>query len=500
MFRDRSRERIPDQTPEILLKEEEDDAETPMEAVKMTTSSADAARQETPSVSRAASRSPERVVVSRYTGDSQRSRRKESTRLGDAGLRSLFRAPRIDTVFKSGVSKVSGLLWRKDSVAPEPDSSSTTSDESDAEPRGRPNEMKKTHVKTGTKHFLDVMPPFQSSLDGRENNNGSRRGSLSIPLSRPTSRRSTRFELMRPPRIDIQNASPPSPGIPKVPEIEISDSDSRPDSAGDGVKDADTRLNAVLSLSPPSARRFSMGTGRGCRWSISEQSMAPDRVPISKREIARLRAHMLSSGVVAREISRRVNQPALLDSTDIKSKNNVPTVLGNRISWNEITELAPEDQRRELANRPISQAELFPITAHILGSYIQTSGQCWQSAAENFTTRTKTDLQQQIDTLRSRLALDLTSMTRGAADEADDASRDLVVGQRLKVKLVVDVIDKMLRRRRRRFRWVRRAGWLALEWLLVGFMWYVWFVVMIARIFLGIAKGAVRSVRWLLWL
>jgi hypothetical protein len=91
-------------------------------------------------------------------------------------------------------------------------------------------------------------------------------------------------------------------------------------------------------------------------------------------------------------------------------------------------------------------------------------------------------------------------MTQQATDEADEVNQDLVVGQRLKVKVVMDGMDKMLRRRRRRFRWVRRAGWLAVEWALVGFMWYVWFVVMIARVVLGVGKGVVRGVRWLLWL
>ncbi|GKT91564.1 UPF0183 domain-containing protein [Colletotrichum tofieldiae] len=91
-------------------------------------------------------------------------------------------------------------------------------------------------------------------------------------------------------------------------------------------------------------------------------------------------------------------------------------------------------------------------------------------------------------------------MTRAAADEADETSRDLTLGQRLKIKHTLDVIEKMLRRRRRRFRWVRRAMWLAVEWVLVGFMWYVWFVVMILRVFWGVGQGAVGAVRWLLWL
>jgi len=65
---------------------------------------------------------------------------------------------------------------------------------------------------------------------------------------------------------------------------------------------------------------------------------------------------------------------------------------------------------------------------------------------------------------------------------------------------VVDVIEKMLRRRRRRFRWVRRGMWLGVEWVLVGFMWYVWFVVMMLRAVLGIGTGTIKAVRWLLWL
>jgi hypothetical protein len=65
---------------------------------------------------------------------------------------------------------------------------------------------------------------------------------------------------------------------------------------------------------------------------------------------------------------------------------------------------------------------------------------------------------------------------------------------------VVDTIDNMLRKRRRRFRWVRRGLWLTVEWALVGAMWYVWFVVVIFRIFFGVGRGIWSGVRWLLWL
>ena len=57
-----------------------------------------------------------------------------------------------------------------------------------------------------------------------------------------------------------------------------------------------------------------------------------------------------------------------------------------------------------------------------------------------------------------------------------------------------------IRRRKRRFRWLRRGGWVLVEWLLVGVMWYVWFMVVLTRVVMGVGKGVVGSLRWLFWL
>lgn len=155
--------------------------------------------------------------------------------------------------------------------------------------------------------------------------------------------------------------------------------------------------------------------------------------------------------------------------------------------------------RANMLSRPTAQMEAYPLAARVLGSSARAAEDEWREEAESFAARGSLVLQERVEALRTRVR-DQSEMTRAAADEADEVSRDLVVGQRLKVKRVVDVMEKMLRRRRRRFRWLRRGGWLALEWALVGFMWYVWFVVMIARVIFGVGKGFVRGVRWLLWL
>jgi hypothetical protein len=166
--------------------------------------------------------------------------------------------------------------------------------------------------------------------------------------------------------------------------------------------------------------------------------------------------------------------------------------------WPSIAGLSSDPEA--LRQRGVSQADIFQIGAKILGSSIQRSGLQWQEAADKFVGETTPALQRRVEEVRTRITVDLSAMTRTAADEADETSRDLALGQRLKVKHVVDIMEKMLRRRRRRFRWVRRALWLTVEWVLVGFMWYVWFVVMILRLFWGVGQGALAAVRWLLWL
>lgn len=209
----------------------------------------------------------------------------------------------------------------------------------------------------------------------------------------------------------------------------------------------------------------------------------------------------MSSGVIAMEFSRRANQTMTLNANTPNASNTVLAVLGPKVAWPELAQLVPAEQRAELLAQPISQADVFPLTARVLGTAMHASRERWQGEAASFQHRTRAELiEGRIERLRQRVGLDLTAMARTAVEEADEVGGDVVDGQRRKVKAVMDVIDKLLQRRRRRFRWVRRAGWLVLEWLLVGFMWYVWFVVMIARIFLGVGKGVVSGVRWLLWL
>lgn len=515
IFRDRSRDRVAERHHDAVPGEIEGSAEIATKAALRISSTPDMGPDKASSQSRTNSIGPGPKVASRTTGDSHKSHRKSnSLRLVDpgAGLRSLFKGPRIDSVLKSGVSRVSDLFWKKDSEEEEEGSDSTASlsDDSDDEDRGR---RKATDSLSPTPslrnisihpkqegHFLDVMPAFipASEHKGRQ----SRSGSGSVPVSRTTSRRSTRFELLKPPRIDISAATDPPSEPNKDLMPDASDIATRLGCIAESLSHSDLLQQGPSRRSQISGHGLSAESVRNSgHFSISNQNLSSQSDPISRHEVARLRTLVLSSGIMAMEMARRANEPTTLTAETSCGTNHVLSALGNKVAWPEIAQLVSADQRRELLAQAVSQADLFPLTAHVLGTAIHSSRQRWQSEAESFKHRTRTELiNGRIEQLRQRVGLDLTAMTRTAAEEADEVGGDLVDGQRRKVKAVVDVIDKLLRRRRRRFRWVRRAGWLALEWLLVGFMWYVWFVVMIARIFLGVGKGVVRGVRWLLWL
>lgn len=515
IFRDRSRERTAERLQEAMLNEKEGSAESTTNLAEVNLSTPELLPSEKPITEvRSDSAGPDLKLTSRTTGGSQRSHRKtNSIHLGDpgAGLRNLFKGPRIDSVLKSGVSKVSELLWKKESEAEESDPSTLTSDDSDNEIRQKrkdANSLSPTASLRGRsgqakqeRHYLDVMPPFTSTSESKDSS-ANRGGSVGAPLSKPASHRSTRFELLRPPRIDISIAADGVSSADDCQRAGASDTESRLGKIRESVDNENRRPSMALSIGPLDTRRTSAGNIMESRnFSISEIGLAPKEAPVSRREVARLRALMLSSGVMAMEISRRAHLTIAIGANGSKTNKDVTVVLGNRVNLPEIMQLAPEEHRDELLAQPVSQVNIFPVTAHILGSAMQSSRQRWQSEAESLQHQTRVELiDGRIEQLRQRLQLELTAMTRTAAEEADEVSGDLVDGQRRKIQAVVDVIDKLFRRRRRRFRWVRRAGWLALEWLLVGLMWYVWFVVMIARIFLGIGKGFVNGVKWLLWL
>ena len=468
------------------------------------------------------SRSPARKPPTRGTGESNRGHR-SGPGLGfreerPNGIRGMFRGSgaRIDNVIRGGVSKIGDLIWRRDSTSLPPDpsmSEGTVTDESETEQRGRQRTSMPSHrgsrrapipeemLQGGSKSFLDQMPSFQNPDVLKSNGSNGTTETLPTrpPLSREISTQSNQIAGLRPPGLNEKRRSSSNGSAMGLRDSDVSDTDShRKPRKTDGVLAADRRLGSMLNM-PPSFMSSRRTVGRQASWTRPDMEGSREHAPISKREIARLRALILSSGIKAMEISRRANEPQRLFATDqLPASGHTRPGESKPVHWPDIASLSPDPAA--LRNRAVVQRDMYPLAARTLGAAIQAAGQKWQDQADVFASETSPALQRDVDGLRTLLIADLTAKARKAADEADETSRDLALGQRLKIKRVVDVIEKMGRRRRRRFRWVRRGMWLGVEWVLVGFMWYVWFVVMVLRLVLGVGSGLVRGVRWLLWL
>jgi len=91
----------------------------------------------------------------------------------------------------------------------------------------------------------------------------------------------------------------------------------------------------------------------------------------------------------------------------------------------------------------------------------------------------------------------LTHTVHNSSDEADAFGVRLTTEQTLRIKQVDDAVDEILRMRRRQFRLMRRAGFKLLEWLVLGIMWWVWFVVVCWNSVKKIILGIVRMLKWL---
>jgi len=149
---------------------------------------------------------------------------------------------------------------------------------------------------------------------------------------------------------------------------------------------------------------------------------------------------------------------------------------------------------------PVPRSQEHIRAAQILCDDIDRSSTSWRSDADTFYNITIQRLLDRIDILQKHVADDLAPMTTKAIDAADEVNRDVVADHTLEVQRLMGGIESMLRRRRKRFRWFRRGGWVLIEWMLVGIMWYVWFMVVVGNAAWACVRGVWRGGKWLFWL
>lgn len=252
-----------------------------------------------------------------------------------------------------------------------------------------------------------------------------------------------------------------------------------------GVQSADKRLNAVLSRvikrddRPGATKDPKPGREHaGYRdWTIADKAPTFDlkQGTVTSRDIAYLRSVLLTSGSKAKSIVRHAEEP--IHSSEGVRTTDMPSNLDFILHQNEYVESG-----RAFSERIDTAISKFDTSAR-------------QVRDQNFVR-----LQTQINDLQEQATSKLLPQVRSCGDEADAFIARMTTTHTLAVTQVLDSVDTMMRRRRKRLRFLRRASFLFLEWLLVSILWFIWLFVSSIRLIKICVLAVVRSVRWLLWI
>lgn len=450
----------------------------------------------------------------------------------DMKLRSLLSkgGNRLVGLVSSPVTKVSDLLWRRDGSNPPPttvfrmssypsetsetDEDFHASDSSPMQPTLSTDDLSDytkasstiTTVKPVTYHFNNLPNFRQQPKKGEECDNTQVSSYEDDHITRQRRKlrdrgRSRGLDRIAPPTLNITSASRQhSPSLMNIETHGISPTDeSRRPSQGPSAlsrRPSSNLVSGILGLPENighgglpitglanvdirrhlSTERTEHDSER--RWSIADYDVSTVHGKVTQRDLTRVKALLLSSGVKAREILRHFNRvPDPLPSflKDLEAINNLPFPS------------LPRSLTHVYATRLLLQA----IDEHNVKL---------RQAADNLSHKSIDSFHQGLRSLESRISADLTPLVRSTADDADALNTDLASSYRLGVKQLNDSIDQILRRKRRRFRWVRNGGYLLLEWVLLGAMWWVWFIVVIIRLMTGVLRGLWNLGKWLIWL
>ncbi|KAL1961032.1 hypothetical protein VTO42DRAFT_4920 [Malbranchea cinnamomea] len=210
-------------------------------------------------------------------------------------------------------------------------------------------------------------------------------------------------------------------------------------------------------------------------WSMSSRSITKlaESSRVDKREIAAVRAHLLSSGTKALQICRTARTPVCAAATPNDfSGSHLSTVTSREAVMVARSLMATFDSR----------------TSDLRRSMITLSHDTVPSLVSD------------LERLETLITSNLTPRMRAMAAEADQLTGELTTTGTLAVKQLNDALDKSIRKRNRRFRRLSRLGFVLLEWFLVGAMWFAWMIVMTFKVVRGVWRGAISGIRWILWL
>lgn len=415
-------------------------------------------------------------------------------------LRGIFKGPsRIAEIVGNEVSKVGELILKKDADPETCKSSATTlaSDDSDSDQEATSD--KKSDMKGAARRLPTFAEPGR--FPGRESGNSSVRGyTPSLPISTSPLRLDERI-----PALDVTDfghreepSSPKNYESPKRPPLSPRSKtlDFSPSLQTGGrskrheIKDPSVpfsltrppvtglaRARASPGISPEGRHTGLTGVSRA--WSISGRSLhtLKDTGVPTKPEIERTRALLLSSGIKAREITRRAHT----------TREPAPHWLQNSLEPNQ-------------SLPKVTRINEFDLAAQNLLRRFESTQYSFQQSMYHFSTATSQPLRLEIEKLERLVNQTLAPRLRATANGAEEMCVQLNTTSTLAVKQLSDALDKGVRKRRRRLRWLRRTGFMVLEWALVAMLWWVWLIVMAFKLVRGVFRGFFSAVRWVLWL
>jgi hypothetical protein len=457
-------------------------------------------------------------------------------------IRGIFKGGRIAELVGNEVSRVGDFIWKREPPSAGPSSSNASSartqDGSDTEEEVRTNGSllkrlpqphsgrnstsaeaigKKiplsgqpgTNVDTEEKpsYFMSNLPSFTSPFQkDREVQEARDRATLLTPESSPPNTagdsdhisraaahyrslsKSPRLDRLAPPKLTISRSASTA-GSPETRRGSIDFgkdlSLARTTSASRGLNLALGRPRGAFPVTGLTSLHASQsGTQLNTNWNPSVQDTSIKRAStiVTKKDIARTRALLLSSAAKARQISLRSHlirpQPPkfLLDTLESPSSRTLTSLR------------VPHKDEQFLAARNLI-------------SILTSRSTTFHTSLNHFTSTTSPPLHTSLQALDDLVENKLTPRVRAAADECGELSMKLTTTSTLAVKGLNDVIESAMRRRRRGpVRWLRRFGYGIVEWLVVGLLWGIWLVVRVVRLLVGAVTGCCGVVRWLFWL
>ncbi|KAL9115383.1 MAG: hypothetical protein Q9227_000704 [Pyrenula ochraceoflavens] len=462
-------------------------------------------------------------------------------------FRGIFKGGRIAELVGSEVSRVGDFIWKRD-VPQDPHSLSATpsvstlSDTEDEWTATTPSPVGLHRYPTGSslrtdrnglsptqtrddrpQYHMNNLPsftsPFQKDKEQQEKLKAEVPKALDgDPITRQVREarsrsRSSRFERLAPPRLDLS----PTPSRRSGSE--------RRDSYGfgkvlnlAGPREASNRMNDAFSnkpklVGPPitglaafnASHSQSPTRGRSRPqlepvrsstsvrdFSLSSQSFhrtnSANTLEISYADISRIRALLLSSGVKAREIYRRGHEV----------RDPPPKFLLDIVADDSPSFSSPAKDPSSLP--PLIRREEHVWASKRLISSLETRSHSFRTELQDFSLHCAPALHARLQGINDLVENELNPRVRQAADDAGALSQKMSTSSTLAIKQLNDAVDAAIRRRSKGRRWLRRVGYVVLEWAVLGLMWWAWLLVMIFKVVRGMVRGWVWFVRWLLWL